>query len=61
MVDKGQVNNQSTLASKLGISQVCICQILNELKLNSLIVKELEKCVDPLVKLKIITGRMFGL
>jgi hypothetical protein len=57
MIDSGQVKNQSDLARKLGISKVRICQILNLLKLNPLIVKELEKLGDPL-EAKIITERM---
>jgi hypothetical protein len=57
MIDSGQVKNQSDLARKLGISRVRICQILNLLKLNPLIVKELEKLGDPL-EAKIITERM---
>jgi len=57
MIDNGQVKNQSDLARKLGISRVRICQILNLLKLDSLIVQELEKLGDPL-KSKIITERM---
>ncbi|GAG62417.1 unnamed protein product, partial [marine sediment metagenome] len=42
---------------KIGISRVRICQILNLLKLNPLIIQELEKLGDPL-KAKIITERM---
>ena len=57
MIDTGQVKNQSGLARKLGISRVRIHQILNLLKLDSLIVKELEKLGDPL-KSRIITERM---
>ena len=57
MIDNGQVKNQSGLARKLGISRVRICQILSLLKLDPLIVQELEKLGDPL-KLKIITERM---
>ena len=57
MIDKGQVKNQSDLARKLAISRVRICQILNLLKLNPLVVQELEKLGDPL-KSKIITERM---
>lgn len=57
MIDNGQVKNQSGLARKLGISRVRICQILNLLKLDSLIIQELEKFGDPL-KSKIITERM---
>jgi hypothetical protein len=51
------VKNQSGLARKLGISRVRIHQILSLLKLDSLIVQELEKFSDPL-KSKIITERM---
>jgi hypothetical protein len=57
MIDNGQVKNQSGLARKLGISRVRIHQILSLLKLNSLIIQELEKFGDPL-KSKIITERM---
>ena len=38
MIDNGQMKNQADLACKLGISRVRICQILNLLKLDSLIV-----------------------
>jgi hypothetical protein len=57
MINSGQVKNQSGLAHKLGISRVRIHQILSLLKLNSLIIQELEKFGDPL-KSKIITERM---
>ena len=57
MIDNRQVKNQSGLARKLGISRVRIHQILNLLKLDSLIIQELEKFGDPL-KSKIITERM---
>jgi len=57
MIDNGQVKNQSGLACKLGVSRVRIHQILNLLKLDSLIIQELEKLGDPL-KAKIITERM---
>ena len=51
------MKNQSGLARKLGISRVRICQILNLLKLDSLIVQELEKFADSLQS-KIITERV---
>ena len=57
MIDNGQVKNQSGLARKFGISRVRIHQILSLLKLDSLIVQELEKLGDPL-RAKIITERM---
>jgi len=57
MIDNGQVINQSDLARKLGVSRVRIHQILSLLKLDSLILQELEKLGDPL-EAKIITERM---
>jgi len=57
MIDSRQVKNQSELSRKLGISRVRICQIISLLKLDSLIIKELEKFGDPL-KSKIITERI---
>ncbi len=57
MIDNGQVKNQSDLARKLGISRVRVHQMLNLLKLNPLIIQELEKLGDPL-KSRIITERM---
>jgi len=57
MIDNSQVKNQSNLARKIGISILCIHQILSLLKLESLIIQELEKLGNPL-KSKIITERM---
>jgi len=57
MIGTGQVKNQSDLVRKLGISRVHIHQILSLLKLDSLVVQELEKIGDPL-KSNIITERM---
>ena len=57
MIDSGIVINQSHLARKLGISRVRIHQILSLLKLDTIIVQELEKLGDPL-KAKIITERI---
>ena len=57
MIDIGQVKNQSGLARKLGISRARVTQILRLLKLDSLIIQELEKLGDPL-KSRIITERM---
>jgi hypothetical protein len=57
MIDNGQVKNQSGLARKLGISRVRIHQILSLLKLDSLLIQELEKFSDPL-KTRIITERL---
>ena len=57
MIDNSQAKNQSGLARKLGISRARVTQILRLLKLDSLIIQELEKLGDPL-KLRIITERM---
>ncbi len=56
MIDNCQAKNQSYLARKLSISRVRIHQILSLLKLDSLIIQELENFGDPL-KSKIITER----
>jgi len=57
IIDSGKVKNQSDLARKLGISRARVTQILNLLKLDSLIIQELEKLGDPL-KSRVITERM---
>jgi len=57
MISSNQVKNQSELARKLGISRARITQILNLLKLDTLIIQELERLGDPL-KSKIITERI---
>jgi len=57
MINSGLVKNQAELARKLDISRARVTQILNLLKLNSLVIIELEKLGDPL-KSKIITERM---
>ena len=57
MIDNGQLKNQSNLASKLGTSRARVTQILRLLKLNLLIIQELEKIGDPFES-KIITERM---
>ncbi len=57
MIDSGEVKTQSELARLKGISRTRVTQILNLLKLDSLIIQELEKLGDPL-KSKIITERM---
>jgi len=57
MIDNGQVKKQSDLAHKLGVSRVRICQIFSLLKLDSLIIQELERLGDPF-KSKIIIERL---
>ena len=56
MIDNNQVKNQSELARKLGISRARVSQILRLLKLDPLVIQELEKFGDPL-KSRIITER----
>jgi len=53
----GEVKTQAELARIKGISRARVTQILNLLKLDSLIIQELEKLGDPL-KSKIITEQM---
>ena len=57
MIDSGKVKNQAELARIKGISRARVTQILNLLKLDSLIIQELEKLGDPL-KSRIITERI---
>ena len=57
MIDNGQVKNQAELAKLKGVSRARVTQILNLLKLDSLIIQELEKLGDPL-KSRIITERI---
>ncbi len=57
MIDSGEVKSQSELAKLKCISRARVTQILDLLKLDFLIVEELEKLGDPL-KSRIITGRM---
>lgn len=57
MIDSGEVKNQSELARIKGISRARVTQILDLLKLDSLIIQELEELGDPL-KSRIITERM---
>jgi len=57
MIDSSEVKNQSELAKLKGISRARVTQILNLLKLDHLVIQELEKLGDPL-KSNIITERM---
>jgi len=54
LIDFGKVKNQAELARINGISRARVTQILNLLKLYSLIIQELEK-LDEKVDSKIIT------
>ena len=56
MIDNGLVKNQSELAKLKGISRARVTQILNLLKLDPLIIKEIEKLGNPL-KSQIIIER----
>jgi len=57
LIDKEHVKNQTDLARKLTIYRVRIHQILILLKLDSLIIQELEKFGDPL-KTRTISERV---
>jgi hypothetical protein len=48
MIDSGEAKNQADLARIKGVSRARITQILNLLKLNPLIIQELEKFGNPL-------------
>ena len=57
MINSGEVKSEADLARKLGISRVRVNQIVRLLKLDSLIIKHIEKLGDPLPS-QIITERM---
>jgi len=57
MIDFGEVKSQSELAKLKCISRARVTQILDLLKLDSLIIQELEKLGEPL-KSRIISERM---
>ena len=57
MIDSGEVKSEAGLARKLGISRVRVNQIARLLKLDSKIVKQIERLGDPLPS-QIITERM---
>ena len=56
MIDNGQVKNQAELARKLGISRAIVTQILNLLKLNKDVIRQIEPIGDPMKK-RIISER----
>ena len=57
MIDSGEAKNQAELSRLKDISRARVTQILRLIKLNPLIIQELEKFGDPL-KSKIINERM---
>ena len=57
MIDSGKAKNQAELARIKGSSRARVTQILSLLKLDSLIIQELENFGDPL-KSEIITERV---
>ena len=57
MIDSGKVKNQAELARIKRISRARVTHILNLLKLDSTIIRKLEKLGDPF-KSKSITERM---
>jgi len=50
MIDNGQVKNQADLARKLSISRARVTQVLNLLKLNKDIIRQIEQIGDPMDK-----------
>ena len=56
MINNGQVKNQVYLARKLGISRARVTQILNLLKLNKDVIRQIEQIGDPMDK-KVISER----
>jgi biotin operon repressor len=57
MIKTGQVKSEADLARKLGISRVRVNQIVRLLKLDSQVIKQIEKLGDSLPS-QIITERM---
>ncbi len=57
MIKTGQIKSEADLARKLGISRVRVNQIVRLLKLDTQIVKQIEKLGDPLSS-QIVTERM---
>ena len=57
MIDSGEAKNQVEIVKLKGISRARVTQILKLLKLDSLILQELEK-FGGLFKVKIITERI---
>jgi hypothetical protein len=57
MIDIGEVKSQAELARIKAISRARVTQILRLLKLDILVIRELEKFGDPLES-RIITERM---
>jgi len=57
MIDSGEAKNQVEMVKLKGISRARVTQILKLLKLDSLILQELEK-FGGLFKVKIITERI---
>ena len=56
MIDSGEVKNQAELARIKGISRSRVTQILNLLKLNKDIIRQIEQIGDPMDK-KVISER----
>ncbi len=57
MIKTGQAKSEADLARKLGISRVRVNQIIRLLKLDTQIIKQIEKLGDPLSS-QIVTERM---
>ena len=56
MIDSGEVKNQAELARIKGISRARVTQILNLLKLNKDVMRQIEQIGDPMDK-KVISER----
>ena len=56
MIDSGEAKNQAELARIKGISRARVTQILNLLKLNKDVIKQIEQIGDPMDK-KVISER----
>ncbi len=56
IINTGQAKSEADLARKIGISRVRVNQIIRLLKLDSQIIKQIEKLGDP-IKSRIITER----
>lgn len=57
MIETGEAKSESDLARKMGISRVRVNQFIRLLKLDTSIIKAIEKFGDPLTS-RIITERM---
>jgi len=57
LIETGEARNESDLARKMGISRVRVYQFIKLLRLDTLIIRSIEKLGDPLTS-RMITERM---